>query len=60
MSGDTLGKRIHELRGDRQSMEWAIENLRAKGEDPPECVLAELAEVCEALLVELDARAEKI
>ena len=50
MSVNHLAERIHELHGDCQSLEWWIENLRAKGEEPSGDVFAELREVSEALV----------
>ena len=60
MSVNPLADKIHELRGDRQSMEWAIADLRAKGEEPSDELCAELREVSESLLVALDDEAERI
>lgn len=60
MSGDTLGKRIRDLRLDRQGLEWWIEDCRAEGKEPPEDVFVELRKVSEALLVALDDRDEYV
>ena len=60
MSGDVLGKRIHELRTERDSIKWSIDDYRAKGELPPDDLLEDLRRVGIDLLVALDDRDEKI
>jgi len=60
VSVNYLAERIHELRGDRRSLEWAIADLRAKGEEPSNDVFAELNEIIESLLTALDIQAEGI
>jgi len=60
VSVNYLAERIHELRGDRRSLEWAIEDLRVKGKEPSDELGAELREVSEALLIALDDRDERI
>ncbi len=60
MSVDPLADKIHELRGDRRSLQWTIDEYRAKGEIPPDDLLSDLRRVGSDLLVALDDRAEKI
>ena len=60
MSGNVLGRRIRELRIDRQGLEWWIDDCRAEGKEPPEDVFVELRKVREALLVAQDDYAERV
>ena len=60
MSGDILGKRIRELRLERQSLEWDIEQSRTEDHEPPEFLFNELRKVCEELLIVQDDRSERI
>lgn len=60
MGGDVLGKRIHELRTERDSIKWSIDDYRAKGEIPPSDLLEDLRRVGIDLLVALDDRDERI
>lgn len=59
MTADPSAERIHELRLERQSLEWDIENDRAKGEVPPTDLLSDLRRVGNDLLVALDERRER-
>ena len=60
MTVDPSAERIHELRTERQSTEWMIEDLRAEGKEPSGLLFAYLGSIKEALLVELDARSERV
>ena len=58
MTADPSAERIRQLRLERQSLEWDIE--QCGDECVPEFLCAEREKVCEDLLVALDDRAEKI
>ena len=60
MSVDPLADKIHELRGDRQSLEWWIADRRVKSEEPSDDVFAELNEIVDELFMALDIQAEGI
>ena len=59
MTVDPSAERIHELRMERQSIEWGIADDDAAERVTPQFVFDELDKVCEALLVALDDREEK-
>ena len=62
MTVDPSAERIHELRLEIQSTEWQLEDSRLgiEGAEIYPVLCASLREAQEALLVELDARAEGI
>ena len=62
MTVDPSAERIHQLRMEVQDIEWQLEDSRLgiKGTEIYPVLCASLREAEEALLVELDARAERV